>query len=187
MAAPKKPADEQPLLSGRNNGERKADVAKRKALFLKSYGELGTVRDAVRVVGITRGAYRRWMNDDPEFMRSVDEAKQEHGEYLEGLALERVTNPDKNRGSDVLLLALLNANLPQKYRPQVAMSEDSAKDLILEWRKAAKEVKAVPEGRLPAEVESEPLPTRVEQTLTELLEKRRDAPVKDVEDDDSHA
>ena len=176
--APKNPADRQPLLKGRSNEQRKADLIERKALFLKLYGELGTVRDTAKAVGVTRDTYRRWMNDDPEFMRSVDEAKQEHGEYLEGLALERVTNPDKNRGSDVLLLALLNANLPQKFRPQVAISEDSAKDLILEWRKAAKEVKA--------EVVSEPLPTRVEQTLTELLEKRRDAPVKDVEDDDSH-
>ena len=75
--APKNPADRQPLLRGRTNEQRKADLIERKALFLKLYGELGTVRDTAKAVGVTRDTYRRWMNDDPEFMRSVDEAKQQ--------------------------------------------------------------------------------------------------------------
>jgi hypothetical protein len=46
--------------------------------------------------------------------------------------------------------------------------------LIIEWRKAARD-------RVREEKPAEPevLPASVERTLTELLEKRRDAPEKD--------
>ena len=98
--------------------------------------------------------------------------RQSFAESLEGLALDRVRNPDKNRGSDILLIGLLNANMPQKYRPQFAMSEDSAKELITEWRKAAKEV-----GKDRGE-EEEKLPVTVERTLSEILERRSDASEK---------
>jgi hypothetical protein len=175
MGIPKKPAKEQPLLRDRSNAERSADVVKRKALYLKAYGEFGNVRGATEAIGISRQTYRRWVREDPDFMRDVEDAKQEFGEYLEGIALERVKNPDKGKGSDVLLIFLLNGTMPWKYRPQIAMSEDSAKELILEWRKAAQDVKA--------EAVSEPLPAGVEQTLTELLDKRGSAPVKDEEEE----
>lgn len=174
MDIPKKPVRTQPLLRSRSNASRTADVVKRKALYLKAYDEFGNVRGATKAVGISRETLRRWIREDPEFMGAVEDVRQEFGEYLESIALERVKNPDKGRGSDLLLLALLNANLPQKYRPQIALSEDNAKELILEWRKAAmKDVKE--------EVVSDPLPAGVEQTLNELLEKRGSAPVKDEE------
>ena len=179
MDIPKKPVRTQPLLKDRTNAERKADLAKRKVLFLKAYDEFGTVRGTAEAVGITRDTYRRWLGEDPEFMRSMDEAKQSFGEYLEGLALERIKNPDKGKGSDVLLMFMLNGNMAPKYRPQVAMSEEAAKDLLLEWRKAVRE------PRVEA-VTGEPLPTKIERTLTEVLERRGDAHVEDEEDDDSH-
>ncbi len=107
--------------------------------------------------------------------------RQSFAESLEELALDRVRNPDKNRGSDVLLIGLLNANMPQKYRPQFAMSEDSAKELITEWRKAAKEVgKDRGEG-----TDEEKLPVTVEQTLSEILEKRGSASKEKSDDDGS--
>ena len=52
------------------------------------------------------------------------------------------------------------------------MSEDSAKDLIVEWRKAAQSMKRGDGDRK----EREELPESVERTLAELLEKRRDTP-----------
>jgi|TARA_R100000687_G_C6378113_1_gene131283 hypothetical protein len=159
---------------GRTNAERKGDKEARKALFLKAFREIGTRSGAFRIAKISRKAYDVWISEDPDFMRLVANAQLEFGEYLEEIALERVKNPDKNRGSDVLLLGLLNANLPTKFRPQFAMSEDSAKDLIIEWRKAARD-------RAHEEKVKEPeaLPASVEKTLTELLEKRRDAPEKE--------
>jgi len=159
---------------GRTNAERREDKGVRKAAFLRAFREIGTRSGAFRIAKISKSTYDRWVWVDPDFMRAVSEAQVEFGEYLEEIALERVKNPDKNRGSDVLLLGLLNANLPTKFRPQFAMSEDSAKDLIIEWRKAARD--RVREEKVK---EPEELPVSVERTLTELLEKRRDAPEKD--------
>lgn len=161
---------EKPLSSGRNNADRKEDAKKRKAIFLAAYEEWGTVKKACEITGIKRPTYFWWNQIDPEFSKDLDSMKQSFAESLEELALDRVKNPDKNRGSDLLLIGLLNANMPQKYRPQFNMSEDTAKDLITEWRKAAKDAKdAKPEQQAD-------LPDRVEDTLQEILERRGAAP-----------
>ena len=157
---------------GLTNDERREAKEVRQASFLKAYRKIGTRSGAFRVAKVSKDMYDRWMKRDADFTKAVLEARQEFGEYLEEIALERVKNPDKNRGSDLLLLGLLNANLPQKFRPQFAMSEDSAKDLIIEWRKAAQSMKRGDGDRK----EQEELPESVERTLAELLEKRRDAP-----------
>lgn len=71
----------------------------------------------------------------------------------------------------MLLTVLLNANMPSKYRPQTAMSEDSAKELIIEWRRASREVKK----DVGAGVGEEVLAVSVEETLSEILERRGNA------------
>ena len=161
-----------PLSSGRNNADRKEDAKKRKAIFLAAYEEWGTVKKACEITGIKRHTYFWWNQIDPEFSKDLDFMKQSFAESLEELALDRVRNPDKNRGSDLLLIGLLNANMPQKYRPQFAMTEDTAKDLIVEWRKAAKDIKKDAEEK-PAE-----LTGHVEDTLQEILERRGTAPLE---------
>ena len=153
---------------GMNNEERKVARQKRMEIFLKAYEEWGTIRKSCEVAGISRDAYLRWRIEDLEFVRRFDSVKEAFAESLESIAFERVKNPDKGKGSDVLLLGLLNANMPAKYRPQIAVNEDSAKELIFEWRKAAKEIiKDSPKGNT-----NEPLPEDVEKTLSEILKKR---------------
>ena len=137
---------------GLNNAERKVGAAKRKKLWLLAFEEHGTIKAACEVAGIARKVY--------------EDMKRSFAESLETIALERVKNPDKGKGSDVLLITLLNSNMPWKYRPQVAMNEDYAKELIFEWRKAAKEMaKEIPK--------EEVLSEDVEKTLTDILEKRK--------------
>ena len=140
------------------------------ARFLEAYAREGSLLAARRVTGITRWSYRQWVIDEPGFSHRVDECKADFGESLEGLALERVRNPDKNRGSDVLLMGLLNANLPHKYRPAQAMDTDAAKELIVEWRKAAQQAKASMKAQGTSE---EPLSAPIEQTLIEILANRK--------------
>ena len=151
---------------------KKDQAARRKVLFLKVFEEWGTIRKACEVAGVPRGTYDRWNAEDIDFSKDIDAARKAFAESLEEIALDRVRNPDKGKGTDILLLGLLNANMPQKFRPQLAMNEDSAKELIVEWRKAAKEVKR--DG--PAEDGTEGLPADVEKTLAEILEKRGKAP-----------
>tara|TARA_Y100000296_G_C5016042_1_gene177470 strand:+ start:18 stop:527 length:510 start_codon:yes stop_codon:yes gene_type:complete len=137
--------------------------------FLRVLAEWGTVKKACELSGVGLRTYTRWVADDYEFSSKCEEARHTFAESLEEIALERVTNPDKNRGSDVLLLGLLNANMPKKYRPQVQMSDESSKELIHEWRKAAQEV-----SKTRSEVtEDVDLPLPVEQTLVEILNKVR--------------
>jgi molybdenum-dependent DNA-binding transcriptional regulator ModE len=154
------------------NADRKEEAVRRKALFLAAYEEYGTVLQACKLADIPRQTFLNWNSTDHDFAKELDQKKQSFGENLEGIALERVRNPDKNRGSDVLLLGLLNANMPAKYRPQIAMSEDAAKDLIFEWRKASKEVQKQKDDDLSG------LPVQVEDTLQEILERRGKAPLE---------
>jgi hypothetical protein len=152
---------------GKSNAQRKEDGDKRKAIFLEAFEEWGTIKKGCEAAGVTRMAYGWWLKTDPDFAKSVDLTRQSFSESLEMLALDRVKNPDKNRGSDLLLLGLLNANMPAKYRPSVALDQDSAKELITEWRKASQSAKkdGVKEG--------EPLPASVEDTLAEILGRKK--------------
>ena len=151
---------------GLNNAERKVGAAKRKKLWLLAFEEHGTIKASCEVAGIARNTYISWMQHDLEFVKAYEDMKRSFAESLETIALERVKNPDKGKGSDVLLITLLNSNMPWKYRPQVAMNEDYAKELIFEWRKAAKEMAK----EMPKE---EVLSEDVEKTLTDILEKRK--------------
>jgi hypothetical protein len=74
-------------------------------------------------------------------------------------------------------MGLLNANLPHKYRPAQAMDTDAAKELIVEWRKAAQQAKA----SMKAQGENEePLSAPIERTLIEILANRKsDGPNED--------
>ena len=65
-------------------------------------------------------------------------------EGLEQLALDRVRMQDA-KSNPVLLIALLNANLPEKYRPTVVMNDDTAKSVMSELRKLAKETEKAPD------------------------------------------
>ena len=150
------------------------DREARKRVLIATLEEYGTIRKACEVSGVPRKTYDVWNRDDPEFSVSMDLARRSFAESLEELALERVKNPEKGKGSDVLLLGLLNANMPHKFRPQLALNEDSAKELITEWRKAAKEVKK----DKPAQDEAAVLNEDVEKTLAEILQKKGTASKK---------
>jgi len=94
---------------------------------------------------------------------------------LEGLALERVKNPDRGRGSDLLLIGLLNANWPAKYRPQVTMDQDSAREVLNEMKRWRKEG-IVESGSVTSEAGVTDLSPPVEKQLSDILDKRGSAP-----------
>jgi hypothetical protein len=160
------------------NAERAKDQKRKKELFLVSYEKNGTFRAACEFVKLPRNTVWGWLRDDLEFTKAYEGAKHSFAEGLEGIALDRIRNPDKNRGSDVLLIALLNANMPAKYRPQVAINEDSAKELIFEWRKAAQNVK---QENVPVVSREAELSVNLQDTLVEILEKRKEKPVEENE------
>ena len=81
------------------------------------------------------------------------------------VAIDRIRNPDKGKGGDILLISLLNAYMSHIFRPTTVVGEDTAKELITEWRKAARaDVKNNAEN---------PLPAKMEDTLDDILNKKQ--------------
>ena len=81
----------------------------------------------------------KWQKENEfGFTERLEEADLFFCEGLEQLALERVRMQDA-KANPVLLITLLNANLPNKYRPTVVMNDDTAKDVLSQLRTIAKD------------------------------------------------
>ena len=104
-----------------------------KKLFLDTFQSMGNVRKAVDVVnesvetGDSRGSLDRstvyhWRKKDLQFARDFDTAAEAFADSLETMALSRLQHPEGNRGGDVLLMFMLNALRPEKYRPSNSAS-----------------------------------------------------------------
>jgi hypothetical protein len=104
--------------------------------FLKNLERFGNLTLAAEAAGIDRGTAYRWMRD-PAFAELVDAANETATERLEAEAWRRahdgneyvrrsywkgqVVGEDvKREYSDVLMLALLKARAPQRYREQIS-------------------------------------------------------------------
>lgn len=57
-------------------------------------------------------------------------AKEEYRESLEDLAMNRLKDPKGNQGSDLLLMAMLNAALPEKYRKHEEKRNETARETL---------------------------------------------------------
>ena len=132
--------------------------------FIKGYLVYGTIRNGCKVAKISRSTYHSWLNSDSEFAERMADIKQEFGEKLEEVIVGLVLDPEVVKKVPVLAITLLNANLPHKYRPQAIMQEETARDLLKEWRKAAQNA---PQVASPEEVD-----VPVEQQIEEILSKR---------------
>ena len=105
-------------------GKRK--TYRRQSRFLKCYSETRSRSVSAEYAGISYASISKWI------------ASNYFCEGLEQLALERVKLQDA-KSNPVLLITLLNANLPHKYRPTVVMNDDTAKSVLHELRKMAKD------------------------------------------------
>lgn len=81
--------------------------------FLKSLASSGNVSTAAKAAGITRQAAYKQYATDADFAAAWEEAIDEAADMLEAVAYERA----KEGGSDRLLIFLLQAARPHKYRP----------------------------------------------------------------------
>lgn len=94
--------------------------------FLAQYGKCGTIMRAAEATNVSRETVRRWQRANKlGFAERFDLARERFREELEEIAFERLRDPQGNRGSDVLLITMLNAHWPEKYRPN-AQPEDQA-------------------------------------------------------------
>lgn len=100
--------------------------------FLAVFVRTGNITSACLAVGISRSTHYKWLKSDT-YAAAFHEARSEAGEYLEGVARDLATGayqrPIVSGGKIVtyepiyntrLLLALLRANLPEKYGNRAA-------------------------------------------------------------------
>lgn len=82
-----------------------------KPIFLASLATSGNVRLSCEKAGIARRIAYTWKEKDEEFARQWDEAIDEAVDILEAIATQRARTT-----SDTLLIFLLKAHRPEKYR-----------------------------------------------------------------------
>jgi len=115
-------------------------------------------------MGLSRQLVYYWIAEDSYHFKSrLEHACHSFRERLQDIALSRIEEPQGNRGSDVLLMATLNAHWPEKYRrDSIIVNVDVAKDVLAEVRKLTAQ-------RLAAAVTVEPGPATVAERVAGML------------------
>ena len=117
----------------------------RQEAFLRLFVEHGTILGASEASGISRETVYAWQRQDAEgFVARFQVARDTFADTLERKAFWRIEHPEGNRGGDVLLITMLNAHLPDKYRPNAVVSDETARETLRALREAAKAPKPSP-------------------------------------------
>lgn len=111
--------------------------------MLASLARLGNISKACEVAGISRATHYLWSREDPEYVKAVDDAMETAADVLEEEARRRahdgVEEPVFYQGevcgtvrkySDTLLIFLLKAAKPQKFRENIDLT---SKDKRIEF------------------------------------------------------
>jgi hypothetical protein len=100
----------------------------KKRAFLAAYAETANITRAAVAAGVTRTAHYEWMRMDEDYEAAFTAAKEQAGDFLEAVAVQRATEgvekPVTIAGqrevireySDTLLIFLLKGAKPDKYR-----------------------------------------------------------------------
>lgn len=122
--------------------------AKKQAIFLAAYSEIGIIKAACRVAKINRSTYYDWKANDPEFASKLPEAEEDANDTLEYAAYEQavlgteepVASGGKvmyvdgkmlmaRRYSPQLLITLLKARMPAKYKDKSQVEHSGSIDI----------------------------------------------------------
>jgi AcrR family transcriptional regulator len=93
------------------NGAPKKSGPDQRAKLLAALAKTGNISDACKRAGIVRTTFYRWRNEDEAYAAQLQEALETAIDDLELVARRRA-----KKQSDVLLIFLLKAHRPDKYR-----------------------------------------------------------------------
>ena len=102
---------------GLAKGEQATFAAQERAL--KAYEQTRRIDASADAAGIHARTIYRWRDDPPQTMSFPDRLARADSRYvsrLEKVALDRIENPQGNKGSDLLLIAALNAHAPGRWK-----------------------------------------------------------------------
>lgn len=85
-----------------------------KDIFIAEFPKWGTITSTCNAIGLDRGTVLSWRKRDPEFDRKFIEADGHVTEFLEKTAMARAI-----KESDTLLIFLLKARNPEKYKDRI--------------------------------------------------------------------
>lgn len=113
-------------------------IKAQRAAFLEAYARGGRIKDAADEAGVDRTTILRWRREDPDFAKLVADAEELGTQLLEDEAYRRafagVEEAVHYKGevvdhvtkySDLLLIFLLKARLPKKYRDNVSVETEA--------------------------------------------------------------
>lgn len=108
----------------------------RQSRWLEAFPAIGNIQGTCQVVQVHRSRVHRWITEDINgFAERFARAKAQRGEFLESVVNDRLLDPKGNRGSDVLLLGALNAEMPDKYKRNTGgLEENTGRELLSELK-----------------------------------------------------
>lgn len=95
------------------------EIKEIKKKFLIMYSRTGVMTYSAERAGTTSVQIRKWLARDEKFKKKFEAMEEKFVDSLEVVAVQRAVEK-----SDTLLLALLKANKPQKYRENVKVDAD---------------------------------------------------------------
>jgi len=124
--------------------------------FLAAYGECGSLRAACEASGVGRSTVGDWVTR----------------EYLQDLAVSRIKD-QKPTDNPVLLITMLNAHWPEKYRRDSQGASSGMKEIMSEWKRWVKENNR-PSKKSPSMTEAEEAKINAVNEVEKILSKKRD-------------
>ena len=153
-------------------GTRPNQVLARQKRFLQAYAAHGTIKAACDASKSSRYAVSMWRHHDAEgFKERFRQAEEEFREMIHDIGLDRI-KIQKPNDNPVLLITYLNAHWPEKFRRDPYYANNSAKEVMVEWKKWVKEQGKKPTGEDVTDKEQDTAKKRAVAEIEELLKRR---------------
>jgi len=144
-------------------------TAEQQEAFLKVYSDGASIRAAARAAETTRNTVKGWVERDKNgFAKLFEEAQADFKDSLVERAMARVKD-QKSSDSPLLLITMLNAYIPEKFRPNTIATEEVAKETIKELRQLSKQAF----NAMPKEKEEEMTSKSPLQQVEEIILKKK--------------
>jgi len=122
--------------------------------FLAAFILVGSIKGASAALKVSRSTVHSWISNNLHgFKQKYMDAQEDFRESLQDMAMDRVKN-QKPGDNPVLLITMLNAHWPEKYRRTGYLAENSAKEIKGGWKKWAKANKKIAREGLPEDREN---------------------------------
>ena len=107
--------------------------------FLAAFGEVGSIRKACEASDVGRSTVSEWSKNDVNgFRLKIQVSREIWREKLQDIAFERIQSQKPN-DNPLLLITMLNADWPEKYRRDGQAAGLEVKEMMAEWKKWVRE------------------------------------------------